>query len=59
MANYQKTQDIFDSAPNKVPGLKYEKSGEDLAEEKWLAQVKNPNIGELIQLGLNCPLEVV
>jgi hypothetical protein len=28
---------------NREPGLKYEKSGEQLAEEKWFAQVKNPN----------------
>ena len=50
MANYQKTQDLFNSEPNKAPGLKYEKSGEQLSEEKWLAQVKNPNTGEFFQL---------
>jgi hypothetical protein len=27
MANYQKTQDLFNSEPNRAPGLKYEKSG--------------------------------
>jgi hypothetical protein len=50
MANYQKTQDLFNSEPNKAPGLKYEKSGEQLAEEKWFAQVKNPNNNEFFQL---------
>jgi hypothetical protein len=50
MANYEKTQDLFNSEPNRVPGLKYEKSGEQLAEEKWFAQVKNPNTGEFFQL---------
>jgi hypothetical protein len=34
MANYQKTQDLFNNEPNKAPGLKYEKSGEQLSEEK-------------------------
>lgn len=50
MANYQKSQDLFNREPNKVPGLKYEKSGEQLAEEKRFAQVKNPNNGEFFQL---------
>jgi hypothetical protein len=50
MANYQKTQELFNKEPNKVPGLKYEKSGEQLAKEKWFAQVKNPNNGEFFQL---------
>jgi hypothetical protein len=50
MANYQKTQDLFNSEPNKVPSLKYEKLGEQIAEEKWYAQAKNPNTGEFFQL---------
>jgi hypothetical protein len=50
MANYSKTQEIFEKEVNKGPGLKYEKSGEQLAEEKWFAQVKNPNTGEFFQL---------
>jgi hypothetical protein len=50
MANYQKTQELFNGEPNREPGLKYEKSGEQLAEEKWFAQVKNPNTGEFFQL---------
>jgi hypothetical protein len=50
MANYSKTQELFDREPNKVPGLKYEKSGEQHSEEKWFAQVKNPNTGEFFQL---------
>jgi hypothetical protein len=50
MANYSKTQEIFDKEVNKVSGLKYEKSGEQLSEEKWFAQVKNPNTGEFFQL---------
>ena len=50
MANYQKTQELFNGEPNREPGLKYEKSGEQLAEEEWFAQVKNPNTGEFYQL---------
>jgi hypothetical protein len=50
MANYQKTQELFNGEPNKAPGLKCEKSGEQLAEEKWFEQVKNPNTGEFFQL---------
>jgi hypothetical protein len=34
MANYQKTQELYNSEPKKTPGLKYEKSGEQLSEEK-------------------------
>jgi hypothetical protein len=48
MANYQKTQELFNREPNKAVGLKYEKSGEQLAEEKWFAQVTNN--GEFYQL---------
>jgi hypothetical protein len=50
MANYQKTQDLFNGELNKVPSLKYEKSGEQHSEEKWFEQVKNPNTGEFFQL---------
>jgi hypothetical protein len=50
VANYQKTQELFNKEPNKVLGLKYEKSGEQLAEEKWFQQVKNPYNGEFFQL---------
>jgi hypothetical protein len=50
MANYQKTQELFNGEPNREPGLKYEKSGEQLSEEKWFEQVKNPNTGEFFQL---------
>lgn len=50
MANYQKTQELFNGEPNREPGLKYEKSGEQLAEEKWFELVKNPNTGEFFQL---------
>jgi hypothetical protein len=50
MANYEKTQWLFNSEPNRAPGLNYIKSGEQLAEEKWFAQVKNPNTGEFFQL---------
>ncbi len=49
MANYQKTLELFNKEPNKVPGLKYEKSGQQVDEEKWFAQVKNPNSGEFFQ----------
>jgi hypothetical protein len=50
MANYSKTQELFNRESNKVSTLKYEKSGEQLSEEKWFAQVKNPNTGEFFQL---------
>lgn len=49
MANYQKTAELFNREPNKAPHLKYEKSGEQLSEEKWCAQVKNPNTGNFFQ----------
>ena len=45
----KKTQ-LFNREPNKALGLKYEKSGEQLAEEKWLQQLKNTNNGEFFQL---------
>jgi uncharacterized protein YkuJ len=38
MANYSKTQELFNREPNRVPSLKYEKSGEQISEEKWFAQ---------------------
>ena len=63
MANYSKTQELFDRELNRVPSLKYEKSGEQLSEEKWFAQVKNPNTGEFFQLedlscwGFTCRLQ--
>jgi hypothetical protein len=50
MANYEKTQELFNREPNRVSGLKYEKSGEQLSEEKWFAQVKYSNTGEFFQL---------
>ena len=50
MANYSKTQELFNREPNKVSSLKYEKSGEQLSEEKWFEQVRNPNNGEFFQL---------
>jgi hypothetical protein len=50
MVDYQKTQELFEKEVNKAPGLKYEKSGEQHSEEKWFAQVKNPNTGEFFQL---------
>jgi hypothetical protein len=50
MANYSKTQELFNREPNKAPGLRYEKSGEQLSEEKWFQQVKNPNSNEFFQL---------
>jgi hypothetical protein len=50
MTNYQKTQELFEKEVNKASGLKYEKSGEQHSEEKWFAQVKNPNTGEFFQL---------
>jgi len=50
MANYSKTQELFNREPNKVPGLKSEKPEEQISEEKWIAQVKKPNTGEFFQL---------
>jgi hypothetical protein len=50
MANYSKTQELFNQEPNKAPGLKYEKSGDRLSEEKWFEQVKSPITGEFFQL---------
>jgi hypothetical protein len=50
MANYSKTQELFNREPNKAPGLNYEKSGEQLAEEKWFQHIKNPNNDEFFQL---------
>lgn len=41
MANYSKTQELFNREPNKIPGLKHEKSGEQISEEKWFAQYLN------------------
>jgi hypothetical protein len=49
MANYQKNSSYSIKNP-KAPSLKYEKPGEQLAEEKWFAQVKNPNNSEFFQL---------
>jgi hypothetical protein len=50
MVNYEKTQELFNREPNRALSLKYEKSSEQLSEEKWFAQVKNPNTGEFFQL---------
>jgi hypothetical protein len=50
MLNYSKTQELFNREPNKVPGLKYEKPEEQISEEKWFAQVKNPNTSEFFPL---------
>jgi hypothetical protein len=50
MANYQKTQELYNSEPNKAPGLKYEKLGEQLSKEKWFEQLKNPITGTVFQL---------
>jgi hypothetical protein len=33
MANYSKTQEIFEKEVNKAPGLKYEKKGRVILEE--------------------------
>ena len=46
----KKLRELFNGEPNREPGLKYEKSGEQLAEEKQFAQVKNPNTDEFFQL---------
>jgi hypothetical protein len=39
MANYQKTQELFEKEQNRTPNLKYEKSPAQLKEENWLASV--------------------
>jgi hypothetical protein len=43
-ANYKKTEEAY-----KREGVKYEKLPMQLKEEKWLAQVTNPNTGEFLQ----------
>ena len=50
MANYSKTQKLFNREPNKVPRVSSKKIREQISEEKWFAQVKNPNTGEFFQL---------
>jgi len=42
--NYQKTQEVLEKA-----GLKYTKSAEQLKEEKWFDNVKNPRTGDFFQ----------
>ena len=56
MVNYSKTQEPFNKEPKKSPGLKYRDTfpasffGQEMAEEKWFSQVKNPNTDEFFQL---------
>ena len=51
MANYQKTQELFEKEQNRTPNLKYEKSPAQLKEENWLASVTKSD-GTFIQLDL-------
>jgi hypothetical protein len=54
MVNYSKTQELFNKEPKKSPDLKYRDTfpagffGEEMAEERWLSQVKT-NRGEYTQ----------
>ena len=56
MVNYSKTQELFNKEPKKSPDLKYKDAfpagffGDEMAEERWFSQVKNPNTGEFFQL---------
>jgi hypothetical protein len=56
MVNYSKTQELFNKEPKKSPDLKYKDTfpasffGEEMAEERWFSQVKNPNTDEFFQL---------
>ena len=55
MVNYSKTQELFNKEPKKSPDLKYKDAfpagffGDEMAEERWFSQVKNPNTGEFFQ----------
>ena len=51
MANYQKTQELFEKEQNRTPNLKYKKSPAQLKEENWLASVTKSD-GTFIQLDL-------
>jgi hypothetical protein len=56
MTNYSRTRELFNNEPKKSPDLKYNDTfpagffGQEMAEERWFLQVKNPNIGEFFQL---------
>ena len=56
MTNYSKTQELFNNEPKKSLDLKYKDTfpagffGEEMAEERWFSQVKNPNTDEFFQL---------
>jgi hypothetical protein len=56
MTNYSRTRELFNKEPKKSPGLKYKDIfpagffGQEMAEEKWFSQVKNPNTDEFFQL---------
>ena len=50
MANYQKTQELLIKNLTKHLVSNTKNQGNRLAEEKWFAQVKNPNNGEFFQL---------
>jgi hypothetical protein len=56
MTNYSKTRELFNKEPKKSPDLKYKDTfpagffGEEMAEERWFSQVRNPNSGEFFQL---------
>jgi hypothetical protein len=56
MTDYSRTQELFNKEPKKSPDLKYKDTlpagffGQEMAEEKWFSQVKNPNTDEFFQL---------
>jgi hypothetical protein len=49
MVNYQKTEQAFNSEPNKHHNIKYEKHPQQKQEERFFAVIKNPTTGNYIQ----------
>jgi hypothetical protein len=56
MTNYTRKRELFNREPKKTPDLKYNDNfpagffGQEMAEERWFSQVKNPNTDEFFQL---------
>jgi len=56
MTNYSRTRELFNKESKRSSDLKYKDTfpagffGEEMAEEKWFTQVKNPNTDEFFQL---------
>jgi hypothetical protein len=45
MVNFQKTEQVWNSEPNRHPKVNYEKPPEQKGHEMWLQKVTNPNTG--------------